>query len=314
MSEKTLDLVIVGAGPAGLSAAIYASRAMLDFVVLEQTSPGGQVLQTTDIDNYPGVPATQGFELMDAFQRQATDLGATIVSDVVQSIDRNIDGTFNVVCAGQTYTSKAVVVATGATPRPAGFQNESDWSGRGVSYCGTCDGMFYRNKLVYAIGGGNTAVEEALFLTRFASKVILCVRKDHLRAQPALAKELEENEKVEIRYLTSITGVSGNDLLTTVTLRNNETGEEYTEEHDEGSFGVFVFVGYQPVTETLGDLVELSESGAVVTNERMETKTPGLFCAGDIREKPLRQIITAAADGAVAASMAASYLGLPIEG
>ncbi|MBQ6394881.1 MAG: FAD-dependent oxidoreductase, partial [Atopobiaceae bacterium] len=303
-----------GAGPAGLSAAIYASRAMLDFVVIEQLSAGGQVLQTTDVDNYPGVPATQGYELMDAFTRQAKDLGATIVSDMVKTIDRNIDATFNVVCAGQTYTTKAIIVATGATPRPAGFENEQMFQGRGVSYCGTCDGMFYRNKLVYAIGGGNTAVEEALFLTRFASKVILCVRKDHLRAQPALAKELAENPKVEIRFLTSITGIDGTQLPATVRLRNNETGEEYVEEHDEGSFGVFVFVGYQPVTDTLGDLVELSAGGAVITNERMETATPGLFCAGDIREKPLRQIITAASDGAIAASMAASYLGLPIEG
>ena len=316
MAENEVrDLVIVGAGPAGLSAAIYASRAMLDAVTIEQAGVGGQVLTTTDIDNYPGTPNTTGFELMDAMQRQATDLGAQIVSDQVLGLERDEEtGIFEVRCAGETYRSKAVVVATGAVPRHAGFEGEEAYGGRGVSYCGTCDGMFYRGKQVFVIGGGNTACEDTLFLTRFANKVTMVVRKDHLRAQAALQKEIEENEKVDIRFLTSITKVAGKDLLTSVTFRNNETGEEHTEEYDEGSFGVFVFVGTVPVTEVLGDLVELAPDGSVITNDRMETKTPGLYCAGDVRKKPLRQIVTAAADGAIAATCASSYLGHPVEG
>lgn len=315
MAEEThvYDLVIVGAGPAGLSAAIYASRAMLDFVVLEQTTAGGQVLLTTDIDNYPGVPKTQGFELMDAFTNQAKDLGANIVSEQVLSISHEGE-LFTVKGAGDTYTSKALIVATGAVPRHAGFEGEETFSGRGVSYCGTCDGMFYRGKTVYVIGGGNTAVEDALFLSRLASKVIMCVRKDHLRAQNALKEELEANGNVEIRYLTSVVGLEGGTMPSAIKLRNNETGEITTETYEEGAFGTFVFVGHVPVTDTLEGLVELSDAGAVVTNDRMETSTPGLFVAGDVREKPLRQIVTAASDGAVAATMAASYLGHPVEG
>lgn len=315
MGNDVRELVIVGAGPAGITAAIYASRAMLDAVTIEQTAVGGQVLNTTDIDNYPGTPKTTGFELMDAMQRQAVDLGAEIVSDQVLGISRNEEtGLFEVRCYGETYRSKTLIVATGAVPRHAGFDGEEKYGGRGVSYCGTCDGMFYRGKQVFVIGGGNTACEDALFLTRFATKVTMVVRKDHLRAQAALQKQVEENEKIEVRYLTSITAVDGNTLLTSVTLRDNATGEEHVEEYEEGSFGVFVFVGHQPVTELLEGLVELAPDGAVITNDRMETSTPGLFCAGDVRQKPLRQIVTAAADGAIAATCASSFLGYPVEG
>jgi thioredoxin reductase (NADPH) len=174
--------------------------------------------------------------------------------------------------------------------------------------------MFYRGKRVFVIGGGNSACEEALFLTRFASQVTLVVRKDHLRAQAVVAKELEENPKVEVRYLTSITAVDGGSLLKSVTFRDNATGETHVEEFDEGSFGVFVFVGRNPETGLVADLVDLDEQGYAITNDRMETRTPGLFCAGDMRKKSLRQVITAAADGAIAATSAASFLGQPIEG
>ena len=317
MSDSTSkkDLVIIGGGPAGLSAAIYAQRSLLDAVTLEREALGGQVILTSEIDNYPGMPHTDGFSLTDAMHNQALDLGAHIEMDVVESIERLDESEgFIVRAMGSTYTSKTVILAAGAQPRKAGFEGEDRFSGRGVSYCATCDGMFYRGKQVFVIGGGNSAAEEALFLTRFASKVILIVRKDHLRAQAAIAEELERNEKVEIRYLTSVTAVDGEELLSSITLRNNETGELHTESYPEGSFGVFVFVGRNPETQLVQGLVETDESGYVLTNDRMETSTPGLYVAGDARSKPLRQIITAASDGAIAATSAASYLGRPLEG
>ena len=309
------ELVIIGAGPAGLSAAIYAQRALLDAVTIEQESFGGQTVLTSEIDNYPGVPHTDGFTLSDTMRAQAADLGAQFSMDSVQSITHDPQsGLFTVVANGAMYQTKTVILAGGATPRPAGFEGEQVFSGHGVSYCATCDGMFYRGKQVFVIGGGNSACEEALFLTRFASKVTLVVRKDHLRAQAVVAKQIEENEKVEVRYLTSITAVSGDALLKTVTFRNNVTGEETTEAYDEGSFGVFVFVGRNPASQLVEGLVERDANGYVITNERMETSTPGLFCAGDVRAKSLRQIVTAAADGAIAATSASAYLGHPVEG
>jgi thioredoxin reductase (NADPH) len=309
------DLVIVGAGPAGLSASIYAQRALLDTVTLEQQSIGGQVILTSEVDNYPGVPHTDGFTLTDAMQRQAEDLGATIRLENVEKIERNSssDG-FVVHTPESTYAAKAVIVSGGATPRHAGFDGEDSFGGRGVSYCATCDGMFYRGKNVFVIGGGNSAAEEALFLTKFADKVTMVVRKDHLRAQAAVAKAVEDNEKIDIRFETSIVAVDGGDLMSSVTFRNTATGETTTETYDEGSFGIFVFVGRVPASKLVGDLVDVDEQGYIITNERMETKTPGLFAAGDVRQKPLRQIITAASDGAIAATSVSAYLGHPVEG
>lgn len=313
--QRQHDLIIIGAGPAGLSAAIYAQRSLLDTVVLEQGSVGGQVILTSEIDNYPGVPHADGFSLTDTMRTQAEDLGATITVDRVTNVSYDEQAKlFTVVADDDTYVSKSVILAGGATPRNAGFEGEGQFSGHGVSYCATCDGMFYRNKQVFVIGGGNSAAEEALFLTRFASKVTMVVRKDHLRAQAAVVQELESNPKISIRYLTSVVKVEGTNLLKSITFRNNATGEQDTATFDEGSFGVFVFVGRVPATSLVQGLVQLDDNGYVVTNDRMETQTPGLFVAGDLREKPLRQIITAAADGAIAATSAASFLGRPIEG
>ncbi|MDO5119487.1 MAG: thioredoxin-disulfide reductase [Coriobacteriales bacterium] len=313
--QKVYDLVIVGGGPAGLSAAIYAQRALLDTVTLEQEAVGGQVILTSEVDNYPGVPHTDGFTLVDAMQSQAVDLGANIVMENAERITRDEEtGLFEVSTPMATYVTKTVIVAGGATPRKAGFEGEERFGGRGVSYCATCDGMFYRGKQVFVIGGGNSACEEALFLTRFANKVTLVVRKDHLRAQASVGRQVEENEKITVRYLTSIVKVDGDQLLTSITFRNNVTGEETTETYDEGSFGVFVFVGRVPASELLGELVELDKQGYVITKDDMSTETPGLFAAGDVRQKPLRQIVTAAADGAIAATSVSAYLGHPVAG
>ena len=309
------DLVIVGGGPAGLSAAIYAQRSLLDAVTLEREALGGQVILTSEIDNYPGLPHTDGFTLSDAMRAQAEDLGAQIVMDPVSAIEHDPEtGRFHVAASSASYAAAAVILAAGARPRRAGFEGEERFAGRGVSYCATCDGMFYRGKHVFVVGGGNSAAEEALFLARLASKVTVIVRKDHLRAQTAIVRELENNEKVELRLLTSIVAIDGDDLPSSLTLRDNATGATHVETYEEGSFGVFVLVGRDPETELVRGLVDVDDAGYVVTDERMATRTPGLFVAGDARAKPLRQIVTAAADGAVAATSAAAYLGRPVEG
>ena len=309
------DLVIVGGGPAGLSAAIYAQRSLLDAVTLEREALGGQVILTSEIDNYPGLPHTDGFTLSDAMRAQAENLGAQIVMDPVSAIEHDPEtGRFHVAASSASYDAAAVILATGARPRRAGFDGEQRFAGHGVSYCATCDGMFYRGKHVFVVGGGNSAAEEALFLARLASKVTVIVRKDHLRAQTAIVRELENNEKVELRLLTSIVAIDGDDLPSSLTLRDNATGATHVETYEEGSFGVFVLVGRDPETELVRGLVDVDDAGYVVTDEHMATRTPGLFVAGDARAKPLRQIVTAAADGAVAATSAAAYLGRPVEG
>ncbi|MCH3943174.1 MAG: FAD-dependent oxidoreductase [Atopobiaceae bacterium] len=312
MADARHDLVIIGAGPAGLSASIYARRALLDTLVIEQGAFGGQISLTATIDNYPGVEETSGAELSQRMQGQAEGFGAQFAYDSVEAIERT-DGGFVVRCTDASYESTALVMASGAVPRHAGFDGEERFAGHGVSYCATCDGMFYRGKRVFVVGGGNTACEEALFLTRFASHVTLVVRKDHVRAAPSVARELEENEKLDVRYLTSIVSVDGDVALSSVAFRDNATGETSVETFDEGGVGVFVFVGNIPSTQLLAGLVELAPDGSVITDEAMATKTPGLFCAGDVRSKPLRQVVTAAADGAIAAVSASTYLGKAVE-
>ena len=309
------DLVIIGGGPAGLSAAIYAQRSLLDAVTLERESVGGQVILTTGIDNYPGAPRTDGFTLSDAMRAQAEELGAEIAMDPVTSLVRDdITGRFTVTAASAVYDAACVILASGARPRRAGFEGEERLSGRGVSYCATCDGMFFRGKPVFVIGGGNSAAEEALFLARLASTVTLVVRKDHLRAQAAIVRELERAENVKIRLMTRIVSVAGDELVNSVTLKDDATGVTWTEEFGEDSVGVFVLVGREPETALVRGLAELDQTGYAITDERMATRVPGLFVVGDARRKPLRQIVTAAADGAVAATSAAAYLGHPVEG
>ena len=315
MTAEKKDLVIIGGGPAGLSAAIYARRSLLDAVTLEREALGGQMILTSEIDNYPGVPNADGFGLVEAMQAQAEGLGARIEFDPVESLEQaGESGRFLVRTTGGAYDAASVIVAAGAQPRHAGFEGEERFQGHGVSYCATCDGMFYRNKHVFVIGGGNSAAEEALFLARLASKVTVVVRKDHLRAQAAIVEELERNERVELRLMTSVVALDGGELPSSITLRDNRTGKTTVETYDEGSFGVFVLVGRVPETSLLEGLVDLDEAGYALTDDRMATRMPGLFVAGDARAKPLRQIVTAAADGAVAATSAAAFLGRPVDG
>ena len=309
MSEKkTRDLLVIGAGPAGLAAAVYARRALLDTVVLEREVAGGQMLLTTEVDNYPGLADIDGFGLAEAMRRQASSFGAEFASGEARAIERRPDGLFiTELTSGETIVSRAVVAALGASAKRAGFENEAQLTGHGVSYCATCDGMFYRGKRVYVVGGGNTAVEEALFLSRIAESVTLVVRRDHLAASPALAMRLSVTENVSISYCTTVSRVDGSELMESIEFQSSD-GRQWTESFEPGSVGLFVAVGRSPQTSLLDGLCKLDGSGYVVADERRSTSLPGLFAAGDVVAKPLRQIVTAASDGATAAASAADYI------
>lgn len=305
------DLAIVGAGPAGLTAAIYADRACLDAITLEAGMFGGQIAQSDMVDNYPGIESISGAELSERMHAHAESLGAAFASDSVTSIEHDpATGLFLLTGWSETYQARAVILSTGGSPRSAGFEGEDAFKGHGVSYCATCDGMFYRDKLVYVVGGGNTACEEADFLSRICKKVVLIVRKDHLRAQAALQEKVTLNPKIEIRYQCAIESLSGEGMLPeTIVLKDTATGETQTYTHEAGSFGVFVFIGMIPASELAAPFAQINGAGEVMANEDMSTGTPGFFVAGDLRQKPLRQVITAASDGAIAANSAALYLG-----
>ena len=305
---KHYDTLIVGGGPAGLTAAIYATRAGLDTALIEQGVFGGQISTTDVVDNYPGLEAITGAELGSKLHDHAQNLGTEVIYDTITALSRNDDGTFTVTGYEGDVTASTVIYAAGAEPRTAGFGGEDTFKGRGVSYCATCDGMFYANKQVFIVGGGNSACEEALFLARFVRKVTMVVRKDHLRTVKTLQDRITSHEKIEVRYLTSIRRIAGEQFPSELTFVNNETGAEYTETHEPGSFGIFVSVGHKAQTELVKPFVELSSDGSIEADEHMATKTPGLYVAGDVRNKVLRQVITAASDGAIAATSAAAYL------
>lgn len=302
------DLIIVGGGPAGYTAALYAARAGLDALVIEQGMPGGQIATSDEIDNYPGIPHISGAEIGMKMQEHAESAGAQTAYAMVGSITHEQDGSFVVAGDDATYDAPAIIAAMGATPRLGGFKGEDAYRGRGISYCATCDGMFYRGKKVFVIGGGNSACEEAVYLSRIAESVEIVVRRDQFRASKGMVKRVLDRPNITVRYQTSIVEVDGGQLLNKITFRDNASGETHVEEFPEGSFGIFVFIGNDAQTALIKDLVELGPDGAVLTDDAMATRTPGLFCAGDIRSKGLRQVITAASDGAIAATSAYRYL------
>lgn len=310
MTDSTMnaDVIIVGGGPAGYAAAVYAARASLQVLVVEQGMPGGQIATTDEVENYPAIQGISGAELGQRFQEHAEALGAKTVYAMVTAVRHEEDQTFTVVTDQDELRAPSLIMATGATPRTVGFEGEDTYRGRGISYCATCDGMFYRGKKVFVIGGGNAACEEAMFLTNFASEVVVVVRRDQFRAPRGVVDRMLANPKISVKYSTSVTKVEGGTFLHSIAFKNNESGETYTEEYPEGSFGVFVFAGTLPQTELFSELVELGGDGGVIADENMATKTPGLFCAGDVRSKQLRQVITAAADGAIAGTAAYQYV------
>jgi len=298
------DLIIIGGGPAGLTAGLYAARSRLKTLLMERLSPGGQVLLTDTVENYPGFPeGISGFELMDRMRRQAENFGLEVQSrDIIQlllSPDKK-----EVVTDKGRLETRSLILTMGATPRKLAIDGEERLTGKGVSYCATCDGPFYRDREVVVIGGGDTAVEEALYLTRFARKVHLVHRRDELRAARLLQERAFAQEKITIVWDTIPTRVLGNTGVEAIELKNVKSGDVSRLEVD----GVFVFIGYNPNNELVKGLLELDSAGFVTTDNDMQTSVPGVFAAGDIRSKLLRQISTAVGEGATAAFAAERYL------
>ncbi len=298
------DLVIIGGGPAGLTAGLYAARAKLDAVLYEQLVPGGQILTTDWIENYPGFPeGLSGFDLVDRMKRQAERFGLQIENREVKSFDTS--GKLMTIVTDQgAVETKSIIFASGATPRKIGVDGESELTGKGVSYCATCDGPFYRDQEVAVIGGGDTAVQEALFLTKFAGKVYLVHRRDKLRAVKILQERAEAEEKIELVWDTIPLKVLGSTAVEGLAVKNVKSGEESTLPIQ----GVFVFIGYSPNNNLLKGIVDMDDQGFVKTDGDMQTSIPGVFAAGDIRSKLLRQVSTAVGEGAAAAFAAERYI------
>lgn len=307
MAQPIYDLVIIGGGPAGLTAGIYGSRAGLKTLILEKLAgPGGQVITTDVIENYPGFPEPiGGYELVDKMQTQATQFGAEIRSAEVSGIDIDPEENLKVLSLGsESISAYAVIVAVGAEHKRLGVPGEDRFWGRGISCCATCDGMFYRDKHVVVVGGGDTAVKEALFLTRFASKITMIHRRDRLRATKILQDRILADDKIEFIWKSVVKEVIGDTTVQAVRLRSVDTGEERILECE----GVFLFVGFKPSTGFLNGFVELDERGYVTTDNDMGTSVPGVFACGDARKKLFRQIITACGEGATAAFASEKYI------
>ena len=304
MKAAVYDMLIIGGGPGGYTAALYAARAGLSAVVLEKLSAGGQMAQSHRIDNYPGFPeGIDGFDLAERMQQQAERFGAKSEYAEVYSLDLKAEPKKADTSEGVFY-GRTVVLATGAGPRELGIPRERDLTGRGVAYCAACDGMFFKGKTVVVVGGGDSAVAEALTLSRVAEKVILVHRRDSLRATKVYHEALEKAENVEFRWNSTVVQLLGEKKLSGVVLKNVLTGEESELSCD----GLFVSVGRKPVTELVEGQLELDRSGYVVAGESTVTNIPGVYAVGDMRTKKLRQVVTAVADGAVAVHMAEEYL------
>lgn len=304
MSEKEIyDIVIIGGGPGGMTAGVYGGRAELKTIILEKSFHGGQMVSTSDIENYPALPETNGIQLSNDMLEHAKKFGAKIDYKGVDSIEVLEDGTKKLVTGGEEILTKTVILSMGSTSRKLGIPNEEKFTGRGVGYCAICDGGFYRNKVVAVNGGGDTAVEDALYLSRIASKVYLVHRRDELRANKTLQTRLFESD-VEVVWNSTIKEIQGDDKLNAIVTVDKTDGSERTIELD----GLFIAIGGIPTSDLVKNLVDLDPQGYIITNENCETNIPGIFAVGDIRKKSLRQIITAAADGAIAVHSAEKYI------
>jgi len=310
MSEiKHTKLLIIGSGPAGYTAAVYAARAMLEPVLVRGLQPGGQLTITTDVENYPGfADAIQGPWLMEQMEAQAAHVGTEIISDIITKADLNTRPFTMTGDSGQIYTADTVIIATGAQAKWLGLESEQKFQGFGVSACATCDGFFYRNKEVLVVGGGNTAVEEALFLTNFASKVTLVHRRDSLRSEKILQQRLLAHDKIEVLWNSEIDEVLGTDDPLGVTgarLRNTQTGET----HEVDADGIFIAIGHAPSTELFTEQLQTKSGGYLITSpDSTATSIEGVYAAGDVTDDIYRQAVTAAGMGCMAALEAEKYL------
>lgn len=303
---KSYDVVVIGGGPAGMTAALYLARADVKTLVLERLGTGGQAAITDNIENYPGFPeGVNGFALSQQMEEQARKFGAAFDFSEVSGIKKYGDKDFGVRTDSGEIRAKSVIIASGASSKRLGVPGEDKFIGKGVSFCATCDASFYRGKKVAVIGGGDSALDEGIFLTRFAEKVYIIHRRDALRAAKVTQKKALENPKIEFLWNTIVTEVRGDDKLRELGLSNVKSGELSSLAVD----GMFLYVGLHPNTTFLAGTIELDEQGYVLTDENMETSVKGLFAAGDCRKTPLRQVVTAVSDGAVAAYSAEKYLG-----
>ncbi|MFH5905849.1 FAD-dependent oxidoreductase [Clostridium perfringens] len=307
--SKIYDLVIIGGGPAGLSAGIYAGRAKMNTLIIEKGELGGQVNKTFDISNYPGSRNTNGPKLMSEMRAQAEDFKVKFMNGEVLEV--SLEGDIKEIKTDKGLVQgRSVIIATGAAPRQLGFKGEEEFTGRGVAYCATCDGQFFEGLEVFVIGAGFAAAEEAIFLTRFASKVTVIAREPEFTCAKSIADKVLSNPKIEVKFNTEIIEAKGKDMVNYAKFKNNVTGEifEYRAKKEDGAFGIFVFVGYAPKSELFKDILELDKQGYIITNEDMETNINGVYVAGDLRPKSLRQIVTAVSDGAIAATTAERYV------
>ena len=301
------DVVIVGGGPAGLTAGIYLARACYRVLIIEKEKFGGQITITSEVVNYPGVEKTSGKQLTDNMRKQAENFGAEFLLAEVKDIDSSSD-IKKVITSKGTFDCFGIIIATGAHPRMIGFKGESEFKGHGVAYCATCDGEFFTGKQVFVIGGGFAAAEESVFLTKYAKHVTVLVREDDFTCAKATAEETKNHEKITVLYNTEVEEVSGDSVLREIRYRNNKTGEvtTYTADNND-TFGVFVFAGYEPSTDFIANYVELDKYGYVITDKQQKTNVDGIYAAGDVCIKNLRQVVTAVGEAALAATELEKY-------
>ena len=307
--DKVYDIIVLGAGPAGLTAASYAGRARMDTLLIEGTKDGGQIVITNEIENYPGsLEEESGPSLIARMTKQVEKFGADRVTDTI--VDVELEGKVKHLKGNHgDYYAKAVVIATGASPRPIGCPGEKEFTGKGVSYCATCDANFFEDFEVYVVGGGDSAVEEAMYLTKFARKVTLIHRRDELRAAKSIQEKAFANPKMAFMWNTTIEEIKGDGVVTSMIVKDTKTGEtrEIEADGEDGTFGIFVFVGFDPKSQLFEGKLEM-ENRYIVTDKYMHTSVPGVFAAGDVIVKHLRQVVTACGDGAVAATEAQHYV------
>lgn len=304
------DVIIIGAGPAGLAAGLYAGRARLNTLIIEKEKSGGQIVITDEIENYPGcLDEETGPSLIARMVKQTEKFGVAHTLDTIT--DMELEGDVKVLKGlHDEYRAKSVIIAAGARPVPIGCKGEKELTGKGVSYCATCDAAFFEDFEVYIVGGGDSAVEEALYLTKFARKVTIIHRRDELRAAKSIQEKAFANDKIDFMWNSVVEEIKGDGIVESMVVKDTKTGElkEIQADEEDGTFGIFVFIGYRPNSGVFEGKVEMNERGYILTNADMETNVPGVFAAGDIREKSLRQVVTAAADGAVAAVQAGKYI------
>lgn len=306
--EKIYDAIVVGGGPAGLTAAMYLARAKCTVLLLEQGSFGGQIATTEEVANYPGLPKTSGLALGQTMKAQAEEFGAEFCH--ARALGYSLEGERKTVRTDKgDFRCRTLLLATGSHPKAVGFAGEAQYRGRGVSYCATCDGAFFAGKQVFVVGGGYAAAEESVFLTTFARHVTVLLRKPDFSCAKTLADKAKNHEKITVLPNTVLESVGGDNLVTRLQYKNTATGAVTVYEAPAGeNLGVFVFAGYAPATEALVDHIELDGQGYILTDENLQTSVQGVFAAGDVRQKPLRQVVTATADGALAATALERYV------